>query len=448
MTKLLALCAVLGLLMTACGGGDSDEGGGTAAEAPSATQAAESPDPEDADAAGEPGSEGAGDDSQPGDQEGTGQTPETTPSPETPDDSAGEEPETPDDSAVTEEEQTSGELAVEEAQASGEFAAEEPETPDPIFQPECGGEGELGATATGVTADTIKIGAPQINFEELGNMGLVQINRGGYDVVLGALAEEVNANGGICGRMVESVTFMYLPFGTDTSLAACVFFTEDENVFAVLGAFARVPAGNLCITETHSTALFGAPFTAEDLARSNAPWVNLDIASDRTLEVFVAALDRVGLLADVGNVAVHSTAELQGRVDDSLVPALESAGVSIVERTVIDVPPGDVQAAASVWRTLLEIYRNADVDTVFLEGDSLAIGHLIQGGLDVDLFTTDVSPIAFALQESADPSFFDVYSIGGPKRRRLHRPAHGGVHRHLRAPVGNRGRPPLGGPRG
>ena len=401
MTKLLALFAVLGLLMTACGGGDSDQGDGAGTGIPPATGADGAPDPEDAGAVGQPASEDAGD-SQPTDDAVAGQAPDTPPSPETSDDPAAEQPEPSEDPAA------------EQLETLDDPAAEPAETPDPIFQPACGGEGELSATATGVTADTIKIGAPQIDFEELGNLGLAQLKRGGYDVVLQALTEELNANGGICGRMVESVTFKFLPFGTDTSLAGCVYFTEDENVFAVLGEFVRVPAGNLCITETHSTALFGAPFTTEDLARANAPWVNLDIASDRTLEVFVAALDRGGLLDSVGNVAVHSIAELQERVDNALVPALESAGVNIVERTVLDVPPGDVQAAASVWRTFLEIYRNAGVDTVFLEGDSIAIGHLMQGGLDVDLFTTDVSPIEFALQESADPSYFDVYSIGGP----------------------------------
>ena len=390
MTKLLTLCAVLGLLMTACGGGDSDGGDGAATEAPPATQAAELPDPENADAAGQPGSEGAGDGPQPTDDTAADPAPGTSPSPETPDDPAAAQPETPDDPA-----------------------AAQPETPDPIFQPTCRGEGELSATASGVTADTIKIGAPQVDYEELGNRGLAQINRGSFEVVLQALAEELNENGGICGRMVESVTFDFLPFGTDTSLAGCVYFTEDENVFAVVGDF-RVPAGNLCITETYSTALFGAPFTAEDLARANAPWVNLRIASDRLLDVFVTALDRGGQLAGVGDVAVHSDTLRQETVDNVLVPALEAAGVNIVQRTVLDVPAGDTQAVASVWRTFLEIYRSAGVDAVFLEGDPLAIGQLMQGGLDVDLFTTDIDPVSFALRDSGDPGYFDVYSLGGP----------------------------------
>ena len=406
MTKLLTLCAVLGLLMTACGGGDSDEGD-AATEAPSTNQAAESPDPDDAGAAGQPSSESAGGDPQPTDGTVADQAPDASPSPETSDDPDGETADTSDPTGET------ADPAAEQPETP-DPAAEQPETPDPIFQPTCGGEGELGATATGVTADTIKIGAPQVDYEELGNLGLAQIKRGSFDVVLQALAEELNENGGICGRMVESVTFDFLPFGTDTSLAGCVYFTEDENVFAVLGGFGRVSAGNFCVAETHSTALFGAPFTAEDLARANAPWVNLQIASDRSLEVFVTVLDRVGLLADVGNVAVHSDAQRQARVDNVLVPALESAGVNIVERTVLDVPPGDTQAAASVWRTFLEIYRNAGVDSVFLEGDTLAIGQLIQGGLNVDLFTTDVTPVSFSLRETGDPGYFDAYALGGP----------------------------------
>lgn len=391
MTKLLALCAVLCVLVTACGGGNSDDGSGPAPEAPSPTQASGSPDSEDPDAGGEPASQDAADGTQPGDDTAADQPSDASSSPETSDDAAAGEPGTSDDAA-----------------------GETPEAYDPILQPSCGGEGELTATAHGVTAETIKIGAPEIDFEELGNLGLAQILRGGIGTVLEVLAEELNENGGICGRMVEVVNFKYLPFGTDTSLAACVYFTEDEEVFAVLGEFTRVPAGNLCVTETHSTALIAAPYTAEDHARANAPWLHMGIASDRRLEVFVTALDKAGLLADAGNVAVHSDAVRQERVDNFLVPALEAAGVSIVERTVLDVPPGDTQAGAAVWRTFQEIYRSADIDTLFVEGDSSSVEQLIQSGLDIALFTTDTEPMAFALEESSDPSYFDAYTLGGP----------------------------------
>ncbi len=369
MTKLLTLCAVLGLLVAACGTGDSDEGNGPATEAPTPTQSPGSPDSEDRDDGGQPADDAVDD-----------QAEDASSSSGSPDDSA-----------------------------DGES-----ESYDPILQPSCNGEGELSATARGVTANTIKIGAPEIDFEELGNLGLAQIARGGMGIILESLAEELNDNGGICGRMLETTSFKYLPFGTDTSLAACIFFTEDEEVFAVLGEFARVPAGNLCVTESHSTALVGAPFTADDLARANAPWLHLGIASDRTLEVFVTALDRAGLLADVGRVAVHSDAVRQERVDKVLVPALEAAGVNIAERTVTDVPPGDTQANAAVWRTFVEIYRSAGIDTVFVEGDSTSVEHLIQGGLDVDLFTTDYATMLFALQEASDPSYIDTYTLGAP----------------------------------
>ena len=382
MKKLLTLCAVFGLLVTACGGGDSGGADEAAPQASTPTQAAEPQAPEDPGTPEEPASEEGTDATQPAEGDATAdQATEAPASPEPSDDATPEE---------------------------------EPPAYDAIFQPTCGGEGELSATATGVTAEAIKIGAPEIDYEELGNLGLAQLLRGSLGTILESLAEELNDNGGICGRMVETVTYKYLPFGTDTSLAACVYFTEDEDVFAVLGEFTRVPAGNLCITESHSTALFGAPHTADDLARANAPWLHLGIASDRMLEVFVTALDKAGLLDDVGNVAVHSSAVFQERVDNSLVPALEAAGVAIVERTVIDVPPGDTQASAAVWRTYSEIYRSADIDTLFVEGDSAAVENLIQSGLDIDLFSTDLAPFTHALREASDPSYFDAYSLGAP----------------------------------
>ncbi len=391
MKKLLTFFAVFGLLLAACAGGDSgneasnraSDRDSPAPDAPPPTQAAEAPAPDDNGAAGDAGVSN-GDDA-----------PEPT--------GGGTEDEATEDAASPE--------PSDDAVASEEVGA----MSDPIFQPTCQGEGELSATATGVTAETIKVGAPQIDYEELSNLGLVQLDRGDNEVILQALAQEVNDNGGICGRMVETVTYKFLPFGTDTSLAGCVYFTEDEQVFAVLGPFTRVPAGNICVTETHSTALLGAPFNAEDRARANAPWVHLEIATDRVLEVFVAALDKAGLLADLGNVAVHSGAGRQELVDNVLVPALEAAGVEIAERTVIDVPSGDTQAGAAVWRTFAEIYRNADINTVFIDGDNVfGVEQLIQNGLDVKLFNAEFSTFSYGLGGSSDPGYFEAYTLGSP----------------------------------
>lgn len=387
MKRLLVFFAVFGLLITACAGGDSgDEASNrdsAAPDAPPPTQAAEAPAPEDTGTAEDTGSSDGTDAPEPTGDDAEDEAPEDTASPETADDA----------------------LADEEPAAIS----------DPIFQPKCQGEGELSATATGVTAETIKIGAPQIDYAELANLGLVQLDRGDNEVILQALTQELNDHGGICGRMVEAVTYKFLPFGTDTSLAGCVYFTEDEQVFAVLGSFTRVPAGNICVTETHSTALIGAPFNAEDRARANAPWVDLQIATDRVLEVFVAALDKAGLLTDLGNVAVHSGAGRQELVNNVLVPALEAAGVEIAERTVIDVPAGDTQAGAAVWRTFAEIYRNADINTVFIDGDNVfGVEQLIQNGLDVKLFNAERSTFTYGLGGSSDPGYFEAYTLGSP----------------------------------
>ena len=391
MKKQLVLFAAFVLLVAACGGGDSgseasnraSDRDSAAPDAPPSTQAVEAPAPDDTGTSDDSGTSDSTGTPQPTGDDGEGDAPEDTASPEPSDDVS----------------------ADEEAAAIS----------DPVFQPTCQGEGDLSATATGVTAETIKIGAPQVDYEQLANLGLARIDRGGYDVIYEALTAEVNANGGICGRMLETVTYKFLPFGTDTSLAGCVYFTEDEEVFAVLGSFTRVAAGNICVTETHNTALIGAPFTADDRARANAPWVSLGIATDRVLEVFVSALDKAGLLADAGNVAVHSGAGRQELVDNVLVPALEAAGVDVAERTVIDVPAGDTQAGAAVWRTFVEIYRNADINTVFLDGDSIfGVEQLIQGGLDVTLFNAERNTFTFGLQDSSDPGYFEAYTLGSP----------------------------------
>ena len=225
-------------------------------------------------------------------------------------------------------------------------------------------------------------------------------------------------NGGICGRTVEFVQSYNLPFGTETALAACIELTQDEQVFALIGGFGGgqgTQAANLCVTEAQDTALFGANFTQADHDQATAPWVTTAIGVDRRATVFVAALEAEGLLDQFENVAVHSDTDSRGTVDEFLVPALEDAGVNIAERTVLDVPPGDVQAGITAWRTFLELYRSKNVDAVFLEGDVVfGFEQLVQSGLDVAVFSTNQGTLSSAIGQSSDRNALDGISLESP----------------------------------
>ena len=289
---------------------------------------------------------------------------------------------------------------------------------DPLFQPTCTSDGEASDSATGVTATTIKLGIAQSDWAELASLGLAEINRAERGDVAEALLAELNENGGICGRTVEFVQAYNLPFGTETALASCLELTQDEQVFALIGGFGGgqgTQAANLCVTEAQDTAMFGANFTQADHDQATAPWVTTDIGIDRRAAVFVAALEEEGLLDQFENVAVHSDTDTRGTVDEFLVPALEDAGVNIAERTVLDVPPGDVQAGITAWRTFLELYRSKNVDAVFLEGDVVfGFEQLVQSGLDVAVFSTNQGTLSSAFGQSSDRNALDGISLASP----------------------------------
>lgn len=288
---------------------------------------------------------------------------------------------------------------------------------DPLFQPNCPGDGDLSDSATGVTATTIKLGIAQSDWAELANLGLAQVNRGERGEVAEALLAELNENGGICGRTVEFVQAYNLPFGTETALASCLELTQDEQVFAVIGGYGGqgTQAANLCVTEAQDTALVGANFTQSERDQATAPWVTTDLGTDRRAATLVAAIEAEGLLDQFANVAVHSDIDSQATVDETLVPALEAAGVNVVERTVLDVPPGDVQAGIPAWRTFLELYRSKQVDAVFLEGDvAFAFEQLVQSGLDVTVFASNQSALSSAFDQSSDRNALTGISLESP----------------------------------
>lgn len=392
MKKLIATLLALMMVAAACG----SDGDGTVSPEPSAA----------------PPTETAGE----------GDVPETEPEDDSPsstvDDEAGDDAGDEAAEPVSDDEGDEPAPDNEAAEPAPNDEPEEEPAPAPFMNPgECA-EGELTDSATGVTADTIKVGIQQTDFKQLAELGIFDSVRGDLLEVANALFAELNENGGICGRMVEAVTAYNLPFGSESALASCISLTEDERVFAVIGDYSGsggTEAGNRCVAEAHNTALIGANFSSQDQEAVSVPWINAGLSRARSYEVLVAVLEAEGRLDDFGNVAVHTDVDTARLVDEYLVPALEAAGVEIAQRTIVDAPPGDVQAGITQWQTFLELYRGDDISSVFMAGDIvLGVEQLIQSGLDVQVFTTNSGRLRAGLRDSSDPAAITGISLGGP----------------------------------
>ncbi|MDH3755616.1 MAG: ABC transporter substrate-binding protein [Acidimicrobiia bacterium] len=251
------------------------------------------------------------------------------------------------------------------------------------------GGGELTASARGVTPESVFIGVSMLDFEFLVESNLAPQGWGDQQLVYQTYIDDLNARGGINGRMVEAIYEFYSPLGTTEAEAACVALTEDNEVFAVLGGFLgpSEPA-NTCITGTQETILIGGRQTAERRAESNAPWFEIQASRDRRLDIFLSLLDSTGRLegaqvAVVGGIATEEEFNSSGDV-------LRSFGVEPVLEILNDSPEGDIPAENAAWEVIAERIRQSDADTLLIIGStSAAIRNVSLNGLDVEMWAVD-----------------------------------------------------------
>jgi hypothetical protein len=219
--------------------------------------------------------------------------------------------------------------------------------------------------ANGVTDDSIKLGVTYVDLESLGD--IVDIDHGDYEAAYQAVADDINANGGINGRQLDLTFGPVTPIGTDDSDAECVRLTEDEEVFAVIGFM--IDDQPLCYVNLHDTPAIGGVITQERLDQAQAPWFSnvagAESVTSRLVDAFAA--DGVFEGATVGVIAIPGT---QALMEDITVPALADAGVDVAESATIDVPENDQAAALAQVAVIAQRFEAADVDTVVTVGNA------------------------------------------------------------------------------
>src|SRR5262245_8146149 len=234
-------------------------------------------------------------------------------------------------------------------------AATDPSTAD---QPVASGP------APGVTDDAVRIGITYTDAEALQAVGL-DYEFGDQEAAYQALADDINADGGIHGRQLELFFAPIDPTSSTPAEEKCVELTEDHDVFMVVGFF--LTDAVLCPVVTHETAVIGGEMTPERVEQAAAPWISPAPDSDLP----VAALEAYAELGALdGTVAVFGDTLDQAVVNEQVWPALEELGVEPVEVGITDAPPADQAAMEANVRTISERFQAADADTVVLVGGS------------------------------------------------------------------------------
>jgi len=267
---------------------------------------------------------------------------------------------------------------------------------------------ELGR---GVTDGTITLGYVYLDLDAVRERGLINLNWGPQGDHVQAIADHINANGGISGRSIEVIPLAFDPVDASSAQAACLQLTEDNEVFAVLGALRGDEV--LCYTEQHDTiAVANSDMTQERLDRSNAPYASVNAARERVIDNFVEEAASAGLF-DGRTVAVLSTDAVDVAADVA-IPALNDAGVSVEFESLIQ-GDGSVGGAAAELSANVESMRARGIDAVVVVGDgTVAANTFIGEGFFPRLFFTDQG-VATTVAARADLSAFDgVYTYGGP----------------------------------
>ena len=272
-----------------------------------------------------------------------------------------------------------------------------PETEEPVFEPapteEPAPEIPLTATWRGVTADTITIGVTYLDIDQLVELGFSPATWGDQELMIQALADDVNERGGINGRQLEVVMDKYSPIGV----------TEDNEVFAVLfGFLGPAEVANTCIVGTQETILVGGTITAERLAEARAPWVNERVTREVSTGALFTLLEAEGMLEgrSVAVVADASAAPQLGEVAD----LLRGRGIEPVLEIATSAQVSDLIAQNQEWAALSERIRAAGANTLLLVGNASAgIENAALNGLEVDIWATDASGLGSNIGNNVNP---------------------------------------------
>ena len=222
---------------------------------------------------------------------------------------------------------------------------------------------ELTDSFRGVTSESIKIGVVGPDLEALA--GLVDLDHGSYEDAYRAIIDDVNAAGGVNGRRIDMVFEAFFPVGTEGMDTICSRFTQDEEVFAVLGGL--LDDGPLCYTELSDTAFIGSTQNDRRVERSSAPWFTGFRNSDDVVETIIRGFDERGIF-DGAAVAVVAAVADKVQVESVALPVLDELGVNVVDVSFIEASPIDTAASEAEAALIAEKQKTAGADV------ALAIG--------------------------------------------------------------------------
>ncbi len=229
--------------------------------------------------------------------------------------------------------------------------------------------GELTDSFRGVTAESIKLGFAIIDYECIAPF--VDNNHGDQDAALDAMVEWINDNDGILGRRIEVVKRVYCPIdptAPNGSLAACTAFTEDDEVFAVIGVFIDFSGeAQLCLSRDHETIHIGHELEARFISEAPpALMLTPGSTAERLTDVLLNLLEQEGTL-DGLTVAVLTDQDTEARANLA-AERLEEMGLELGSTAVLTIITEDTAQAQTQLDSFIERWKGEDIGALFVAG--------------------------------------------------------------------------------
>ncbi len=214
----------------------------------------------------------------------------------------------------------------------------------------------------GVTATTVAVGLPYVNFAALKNLG-VDINDGSFPDAYTAIADNINAHGGINGRKIDMQMVEMNPALPADAASSCAQLTEDDHVFVSIS-----PVFPDCYQQTYDTPVIAGSLPGA-LPAGSAPDFAL-VPPDAAFDpVQLAAFDKLGVFKGK-KVGIFYGATSDAPEVASVQADLKKLHVPVVLTAEDSAPATDTVASDQETQTIELRFKDAGINVVIGVGGS------------------------------------------------------------------------------
>jgi len=221
----------------------------------------------------------------------------------------------------------------------------------------------------GVTNDSIKLGISLVDFDCIKQY--TDTIRLGQTPVYEAFIKYINDNGGVGGRKIVPDIKNYCPLTNKQILTYCTAFTQDDNVFAVLGTFIDFSGdAQTCIAKQQKRLLVTFDLTQAILDRSPPGYiVTPGSIPERSVGILLDLLKKQGTLKGK-TVAVLGDTNVKSVITNSIEPGLKDLGVKTGSTAILSINNGgDTTQAQAQLDSFIEKWKTQGVNAIFMSGN-------------------------------------------------------------------------------